>query len=67
MPLHASPRRAAVLLPLLINLLLPLAVSFAYLLPVDAAPAAMNLSLPVIAAPLLAFHLVYTRRHGLRA
>ncbi|MFE4972391.1 VC0807 family protein [Kitasatospora sp. NPDC056651] len=49
----------------LLNALVQLA--FAYLLPVDAAPAAMNLSWPVIVTPLLLFHLVYTRRHGLRA
>ncbi|MFJ6378793.1 VC0807 family protein [Kitasatospora sp. NPDC092039] len=42
-------------------------LAFAYLLPVDAAPAAMNLSWPVIAAPLLLFHLVYTKRRDLRA
>ncbi|WP_224282179.1 VC0807 family protein [Streptomyces sp. LS1784] len=49
----------------LLNALAQLA--FAYLLPIDAAPAAMNLSWPVIAAPLFVFHLVYTKRHGLRA
>jgi hypothetical protein len=49
----------------LLNALAQLA--FAHLLPVDAAPAAMNLSWPVIAAPLFVFHLVYTKRHGLRA
>ncbi|MFF2120153.1 VC0807 family protein [Kitasatospora sp. NPDC058184] len=49
----------------LLNALAQLA--FAYLLPIDTAPAAMNLCWPVIAAPLLVFHLRYTRRHGLRA
>ncbi|MFH9355569.1 VC0807 family protein [Kitasatospora sp. NPDC017646] len=49
----------------LLNALAQLA--FAYLLPVDAAPAAMNACWPVIAAPLFVFHLAYTKRHGLRA
>ncbi|MEU6665995.1 VC0807 family protein [Streptomyces sp. NPDC046727] len=49
----------------LLNALLQLA--FAYLLPVDAAPAAMQVCWPSIAAPLLFFHLAYTKRHGLRA
>ncbi|MGW3046044.1 VC0807 family protein [Kitasatospora sp. NPDC001159] len=49
----------------LLNALAQLA--FAYLLPVDAAPVAMHACWPVIAAPLLAFHLAYTKRHGLRA
>ncbi|MEU3574595.1 hypothetical protein AB0E96_40250, partial [Kitasatospora sp. NPDC036755] len=48
----APPRRGDGWLPAADLATLPLAVSFAYLLPVDAAPAAMNLSLPVIAAPL---------------
>ncbi|MEV4753936.1 VC0807 family protein [Micromonospora sp. NPDC049559] len=40
---------------------------FAYALPVDAAPGAMQATWPVIAVPLLVFHLGYTRRHDLRA
>ncbi|MEU7096220.1 VC0807 family protein [Kitasatospora aureofaciens] len=40
---------------------------FAHLLPVDAAPAAMQACWPVIAVPLFLFHLAYTKRHGLRA
>ncbi|MFF2076601.1 VC0807 family protein [Kitasatospora sp. NPDC058162] len=49
----------------LLNALAQLAV--AYLLPVDAAPAAMQACWPVIAVPLFLFHLAYTKRHGLRA
>ncbi|MFG2843859.1 VC0807 family protein [Kitasatospora sp. NPDC048296] len=49
----------------LLNALAQLA--FAYLLPVDAAPAAMHACWPVIAVPLFLFHLGYTKRHGLRA
>ncbi|WP_433352147.1 VC0807 family protein [Microtetraspora malaysiensis] len=49
----------------LLNALAQLA--FAYLLPIDAAPVAMQACWPVIAAPLFFFHLAYTKRHGLRA
>ncbi|MFE3505788.1 VC0807 family protein [Kitasatospora sp. NPDC059160] len=42
-------------------------LAFAYLLPVDAAPAAMHACWPVIAVPLFLFHLAYTKRRGLRA
>ncbi|MEV7597162.1 VC0807 family protein [Kitasatospora sp. NPDC089797] len=48
-----------------LNALAQLAV--AYLLPIDAAPAAMQACWPVIAVPLFLFHLAYTKRHGLRA
>lgn len=40
---------------------------FAYALPLDAAPAAMHATWPVIAVPLFVFHLAYTKRHNLRA
>ncbi|WP_051367927.1 VC0807 family protein [Hamadaea tsunoensis] len=40
---------------------------FAYALPLDVAPAAMNGAWPVIAVPLFVFHLTYTKRHSLRA
>jgi hypothetical protein len=42
-------------------------VVVAYLAPIDAAPAVMNGVWPVIAVPLWIFHIVYTKRHGLRA
>ncbi|MER7849246.1 VC0807 family protein [Kitasatospora sp. NPDC096077] len=42
-------------------------LTIAYLLPLDAAPAAMHACWPVIAVPLFLFHLAYTKRHGLRA
>ncbi|NUR70856.1 MAG: hypothetical protein HOU81_08540 [Hamadaea sp.] len=44
-----------------------LQVLFAYALPLDVAPAAMNFTWPVIAVPLFVFHLAYTKRHNLRA
>ncbi|MGI5203901.1 VC0807 family protein [Spirillospora sp. CA-108201] len=39
----------------------------AFVLPLDTAPLVLNLVWPVIAVPLPAFHLVYTRRKDLRA
>ncbi|MFD0540855.1 VC0807 family protein [Actinomadura luteofluorescens] len=39
----------------------------AFVLPLDAAPLMLNLIWPVIAVPLFAFHLVYTKRKDLRA
>ncbi|MCP2341359.1 VC0807 family protein [Actinomadura rupiterrae] len=49
----------------LLNALLNLA--FAYVLPLDAAPAAMHAVWPALAVPLGVFHLVYTKRKNLRA
>jgi hypothetical protein len=42
-------------------------LAFAYVLPIDAAPGAMNVVWPVIAVPLFVFHMRYTKRHDLRA
>lgn len=42
-------------------------LAFAYLLPIDVAPLALSLTWPVILAPLLVFHIVYTKRKNLRA
>lgn len=39
----------------------------AYLLPLDLAPAVLNVSWPVILVPTLAFHLYYTKKKDLRA
>jgi hypothetical protein len=39
----------------------------AYAAPIDVAPAAMNVVWPVIAVPLWAFHIVFTKRRDLRA
>lgn len=39
----------------------------AYLLPIDLAPAVLNFSWPVIAVPLLAFHLIYLKKKNLAA
>ena len=39
----------------------------AYLLPLDLAPAVLNVSWPVIVAPTLIFHLYYTKKRDLRA
>jgi hypothetical protein len=39
----------------------------AYLLPLDLAPAVLNVSWPVIVAPTLVFHLYYTKKRDLRA
>ncbi|MFI1995527.1 VC0807 family protein [Actinoplanes sp. NPDC020271] len=39
----------------------------AYLLPLDLAPAVLNVSWPVILAPTLIFHLYYTKKADLRA
>ncbi|MEV0272383.1 VC0807 family protein [Hamadaea sp. NPDC050747] len=44
-----------------------LQVLFAYALPLDVAPAAMNFTWPAIAVPLFVFHLAYTKRRNLRA
>lgn len=39
----------------------------AYLLPLDLAPAVLNVSWPIILAPTLVFHLYYTKKADLRA
>lgn len=48
-----------------VNVVVTLAA--AYLLPLDLAPAVLNVSWPVILAPTLIFHLYYTRKADLRA
>lgn len=42
-------------------------VLLAYLAPIDVAGGAMNVVWPVIAVPLWIFHIVYTKKQGLRA
>ncbi|WP_436529030.1 VC0807 family protein [Actinoplanes sp. HUAS TT8] len=48
-----------------LNVLVTLAA--AYLLPLDLAPAVLNVSWPVILVPTLVFHLYYTKKKDLRA